>query len=278
VLRFKKKWYKNNVESTFDTTTSVGESQSSAPVTSTPAAPSADAAPRPPATPVSTTGASTTAARIAAAARLCALFVSITFCLPFGSSRIYTYAVMLHVVGNVSAIVSKHGMPQFNMEWLQPIMVDDSAVALFFCMVAFPLNRNWLALLSPCITAVMGISDVYTTIFQPNIPTFLDQVIAPYARKVNMKRYEIIQFRANCEVMLGVITFVLAILGRASFMTVLLYGNALRTAYQMSAFTQGSFTALNASITKVLSNFIPVVVPYYTKACNFIHNYASPHH
>eukprot|EP01071_Lankesteria_metandrocarpae_P015114 Lankesteria_metandrocarpae@DN9337_c0_g1_i1.p1 len=270
VDKWKRKFFKNSVNSALDIETPNPTAADTHNESST-----TDATPST-TTPTSMRGRSNMRL-ISTSLRVPALLMSLIYLFPRSPKRVFLSAVWLHIAANLALIGAKFGRPKFQAEWMQTVMADDSVLSLFFAFTAFSVGDTFLSLASPCISSVIHFADAYRDTLKVYVPPKIDNTVTTATDRINSSRYGLMQFRANIEVMLGLLVLVGLCTGRSGGLSVLLYGNALRTAYSMSAFTKSTFSQVHVLITNVLTHgAVPVAVNAgYQKVSGMLHSYAN---
>eukprot|EP01066_Platyproteum_vivax_P014692 Platyproteum_vivax@DN656_c0_g1_i1.p1 len=272
VLKWKKKWYKKNIDPSLDLNEGAEPTPPPSAKQHQPQHFSGQfGAPPPPA--------SYAAAKqpnlllFAAVGHISALFFYLCYLVGYGWA--YNRAIQTFLVTYVVDSMCRYGVPRLNTEWWMPVVFDDcvqSTMMLVFLMMGAPM---FIGLASPTITSALAISQIYSIspLVQRFTPLFLQKYMSDGHKFLESKKIRVMQYRANAEVMAGVLLAVMAIVKRAGFLPVLLYWTWMRARFMASAFTQSAFRSVDGQIRKVLP---AAVLAYYDKAQKWIYSFVDP--
>lgn len=176
--------------------------------------------------------------------------------------------------GFLSELLCKHRF-RFSKEWLQEIAQEEVGIMPFMAVVFFMPGFNKafrvLALMPVGLTALMS----FTMICRHcgALPGFVVRAVTPLT-EVSL-RYQLMQTKADSEVMLGVALIVGAVSGVCTPLSPLLFWNVLSMRYALSPWTQASFRKVDGFLSPVLGR-IPGVSTLYGKFKDVLHNFAVP--
>uniref|UniRef100_A0A7S1AJV5 Uncharacterized protein n=1 Tax=Noctiluca scintillans TaxID=2966 RepID=A0A7S1AJV5_NOCSC len=273
ILKFKKKWYKRNIDKDFDetydpptiaTTTTSG-------ATTNPEAWNANPFMKAAAGDGDRWATKGPKGLICFAVYTVAL--GMTVAAAAGAFPPYQALVAL-VAAFVLEIVAKYGI-KFKTEWLQAVLMDDVGVmpTMLLTLLApgmHPVLRI-CALVPPFLTAVLSFAQISQA--HERVPRFIHNFFAPLSE--TSARYQVMQVRADIEVGLGVILLVSVFLFRSAPLCALLFWNFMILRYMISPWTQASFRKIDSLFSPVLSR-IPLVSTLYTKTKNLVYSFVDP--
>ncbi|CEM06507.1 unnamed protein product [Vitrella brassicaformis CCMP3155] len=293
ILKWKKKWYQKNVDKDFPLDSSAGEPARDKPSSAGPSGASyTQSSPN-----RSTAGRSSSggvhrpmsnAESISVTAQLVAIVCAIIYLIPMlgVARRAYTFSLGAFGIGFFADVVSKCGMPKFSTEYLQRAVQEDVFFMIIYCMFFLTSPPFVVLLVPPAMTAFMAIVEfsevragpMKQIVVQkmPSMAASFDQVTT-FARNMGRQRYQIMGWRADCEVGIGFLLILLAFGRRMSPLTVFIYWSTMRLRYMMSAFTQASFRKLDTSITRLLAApMVPsAVMTIYQKIRSYCYSFVD---
>lgn len=131
------------------------------------------------------------------------------------------------------------GIPQFNMTYFQAFILNDSCHTLFFTLQSLTDRTNYYMLLPVGISAIIAICDnlAATNLNIGGIKKYVDLV--------NNKREEITQSKSHIELAIGFVCIGGIFLKINSLLTPIIYWQLLRVRYTINPYTKQSFTELN---------------------------------
>lgn len=216
VIRIKRKWYKQNVDSEFDINYD--------PSASTPPPQQSYQQTRP--------SNSRTASANTLALVECALFACILPALAFQKS------ILFALVGFIVGLISNYGVPKLNSDYWRAAIFSDDLHCIAFCFIFYMHPHVGLWLLPVSIAATSRLGEILN--IHPKAPAF----VKPFARAVHAKKYELDVTRAQVEIGLGFAMIVLGLVGSGSLIICLVYWNFLRMKYMVSSYTSSAFTSI----------------------------------
>lgn len=272
VAKFKKKWYKKNIDPEFDETY---EPHSTASVAGSSSGSSANNGCAPPGN--STAGDS---ARLWAGKGQRATVCLMAYLLGLAAAAaslaglVDTLRPLLVLAGAFAAeVVAKHGV-QFNSEYLQKIAMDDVTLVPFLAGgIFFPGTHaafRLLVLVPFALTAIVSVAGI--SFFHEGTPSLLKRLFAPIS-DVSI-RYQLMQIRADTEVGLIFGLIVGSITRIASPLAPLMCGNVLMARYASSPWTQASFRKVDGVLDPVLGR-VPGLGKLYGKMKCILYNFAT---
>lgn len=266
VLKFKRKWYRNNVDKDFDVSYEPGASS---------AAGSGDATAGG-TTPDPAAGDSSQWTSMGFKAILClmsyvtGLVLSFISILGIVSARLPIGILMFSFL---LELLMKHKI-KFSTEYLQNVMQEDVAMMPMMAMTVLLPGIHaavYLVALVPfVITGVLSFAIICKS--SPIIPTFIKGSMTALADVST--RYLLLQARADSEVMLGFVLIAGVFTQLNTVMHPLLYWNVMRMRYSMMPWTQASFRKIDGLLYPVLGK-IPGISIVYSKFKNLLHGFAD---
>lgn len=127
------------------------------------------------------------------------------------------------------------GIPQFNMTYLQAILMNDACHTLLFSIQIILDKFNYYLIFPVIVSALLALSE-NTKKMGLNLP-YADNLIA--------KKEEIIQGRANVEVAIGFVSIIGIFLKLNSVFTPLVYWQLIRVRYTLNPYIKESFKQIN---------------------------------
>eukprot|EP00922_Rhytidocystis_sp_ex-Travisia-forbesii_P047880 GHVS01071385.1.p1 GENE.GHVS01071385.1~~GHVS01071385.1.p1 ORF type:complete len:333 (-),score=52.16 GHVS01071385.1:240-1238(-) len=284
ILKWKKKWYNKNVDSSFDIS---WEPSSSSTTSSSPP-------PQRSSPPGQTVGGFDFGAQrsnppqlsplkiTASISFLTAVFLSTLYTLPLlgTAPNLYVGAMVCYFMALVSDIGSKYGRPQWSMSWWQPIFVEDSGQMLMYMFFTVLIVRNPLSFIPLALTAGIHSAETYVQ-YKQQLPALLqnNQKLNSMATSLHSQRMRWMQLRADAEVGLGVTIILLAfVTGGSGLLASFLYFHFMKIRYSMSGFTNTTFRKIDAKLTSLTSSsYCPGILRYlYTKVRSLASSLAAP--
>lgn len=278
ILRFKKKWYKKNVNSDFDDTY---EPQTAAQSTSTSSsatfsAPSVRSAPLPAFT-NSSYHDGTRWAIMGKKSQICFVAYAASLTMAVGSFAFVfpPYQALLVLVSSMLLeILAKYGL-KFKTEYLHNVLLDDVGVMPIMALTLLtpglhPLIRT-MALIPSFLTALLSFAQIcknYT-----RLPVWLSEFFAPLAEP--KARYQVMKARAQVEVGLGFILIVGIFVALAAPFSAVLFWNSMIMRYMMSAWTQAAFKGIDDLLQPVLGK-IPGIKQAYAAIKRNLYSLVDP--
>lgn len=131
------------------------------------------------------------------------------------------------------------GIPQFNMTYLQAALMNDSCHTLLFAVQIILERFNYYLLFPVIISSVIALCENMNAL-NVKIP-FCQQ----YIDYVNNKKEEIIQSRAHIEVSIGFVAIIGIFLKLNSVLTPIIYWQMIRVRYTLNPYIKQSFREIN---------------------------------
>eukprot|EP00927_Polykrikos_kofoidii_P075544 TRINITY_DN71804_c0_g1_i1.p1 TRINITY_DN71804_c0_g1~~TRINITY_DN71804_c0_g1_i1.p1 ORF type:complete len:361 (+),score=65.37 TRINITY_DN71804_c0_g1_i1:78-1085(+) len=291
LLKFKKKWYKRNVDQTFDDSYDPhgassggsgdvagsggsGRGSSSPPPSGTsPSSPESEA--HIPRTSYSdggkwgSMGRKATICFVAHGGALVATLASfVTLIDPTRALQMLTGACIVE-------LVCKHGGIKFKAEYLRAVLLEDCGMSPLITMaLLLPGLHRGIALMAlgpPAITSMLSFAQICKS--HSGVPGRLRDIFSPLS-DISV-RYELMQHRSDGEVLLGVVLIGAVFMGLAVLMAPLLFWNMLMMRYRMSAWTQASFRKIDGIFNPVLGR-IPLINKSYDGLKNMLYSLVDP--
>jgi len=271
ILKFKKKWYKKNIDTAFD---EIYEPSSS----STSSAPTAGA------TSSNAPGFSSSAygddgrwAGMGSKATFC--FTAYAAALAMSIASLFgvlatQQAIMAFIIAFCIELLSKHKF-SFSKEWLQTIMQEEVGMMPFACMAALtPGTHRALSIVTvvpPFLAALISFAQICRA--HSGLPGFIKRSFSPLAEP--SARGQLMQSRADAEVAVGFVLIGGAVTRMASPVSVLLHWNTIMARYMMSPWTQASFRKVDGMLDPVLGK-IPGVSSAYGALKRLLYSFVDP--
>ena len=131
------------------------------------------------------------------------------------------------------------GIPQFNMTYLQAVLMNYSCHTLLFSVQIIMERFNYYLIFPIVISAVLALCE---NIQHMNIKMPLGQ---EYINTINNKKEEIIQSSAHVEVAIGFVSIVGIFLKLNSILTPIIYWQMMRVRYTLNPYIKQSFKEIN---------------------------------
>lgn len=299
VQKFKRKWYKANV----DANLSEEEPQSSATATST-AAPSPSNATT---TNTATSGTSATTGttgsfpgrtasqsggagtsarsvteqlwtRSAAFLLSSGAFLYLSSFLIAGlQGRLRVSAVVCLCLGFIASLIAAYGKPQWDAQYWQLIAYHEAALALPSCLIALPQDR--FIFYAPALLSAFYLSIDYLAEFVGSLPLAPTPFKNALSNLATGQQKEMVRtYRGKLDVYCGLTAIALFILQRIRFLFLMLTFQMLRHKYVVSPHTKRAFADVHTLITRGLSHPMvpPAVNNTYQRFSAIISRYANP--
>eukprot|EP01055_Gregarina_sp_Pseudo9_P001077 Gregarina_sp_Pseudo_9__1076@NODE_16_length_6292_cov_28_020310_g14_i0_p6_GENE_NODE_16_length_6292_cov_28_020310_g14_i0NODE_16_length_6292_cov_28_020310_g14_i0_p6_ORF_typecomplete_len310_score58_23UPF0121/PF03661_13/4_4e25FtsX/PF02687_21/22FtsX/PF02687_21/6_1_NODE_16_length_6292_cov_28_020310_g14_i050625991 len=271
---FKKKWYKKEIDPSFDITTDETSQETASSAGASSAGASASQV-RPPA--ASSTRMPSTAVnslqRIATVLFCGAVVLSLGSFVPSSlASRLRLAALSLFLFGSCAHICGTLGLPKFQAAYWEGVFYSEPGQAIMMTFLALVIGSQVsLAMLSPMMSGLMLASEGLVKLNLP--PT-----IRHYAQLIQNNKYMLMQTQSDIEVFLGIFIFFLGLFGRVNFLPGLVYWNILRTKYAVNGFTKSTFGKFDGKIRSVLSHPMAprIVFTIYDKVAHAMKRFADP--
>jgi len=278
-LKFKKKWYKKNIDTNFDDTY---EPPSAAPSSSS----SASAGNSSYTTPAAAFQAMHAQgeggerwAKMGPKALICFLAYVVALVLSAAAvAQVFPpYQALIVLVGAfVLEVLAKYGI-KFKTEYVQKLLLDENDVGVMPMMLLtlltpglHPVVRT-MALAPPTLTALMSISSIAKN--YPKLPKKVKEFFEPLSGV--SARYQLKQIRADVEVFLGVILVVAVLAMRAAPISALLFWNFMMMRYMMNSWTQATFRKIDGALDPMLGS-LPLVGRAYAALKRTLYSFVDP--
>jgi len=168
------------------------------------------------------------------------------------------YQALVVLVGAfILEILAKYGL-KFNSAYLHSVLLDDVGVMPMMALTLLtpglhPAVRT-LALVPPFLTALLSFAQISSA--HARLPQTVRDFFAPLAEM--SARYQVMQGRADAEVLLGFVLIIAVFAVRAAPISALLFWNFMMMRYMMSPWTQASFKKIDGYADPVISK-IPLL-------------------
>lgn len=272
ILKYKKKWYKKTIEPDFDMdfepeasscSSGGGAAASPQPASAAYAGGSADAHRW-----ATTRWFKKTLCLLAYITALSTVVPAILGVFPTSST------LLLFMASFLMEVFAKYGL-RLKTEWLQSALLDDVGVMPLMLLALLPPGQHAavqiISLSPPVLTAMLAFSVLCKA--HPVLPGFVRNMLEPLTG-INM-RYQVMQVRADTEVVLAFSLLGFALAGAGSLISVLLFWNYLTLRYMMSAWTQASFRKVDGMLEPVLGK-IPGIKQGYAALKRGLYNFVDP--
>lgn len=266
VLKFKKKWYRNNVDKDFDVSYEPGASSTAG----SGEASAGGTAPDPRAADDCKWSSMGFKAVLCGLSYVTGLVLALSSLPGLVSARL---AIGSLTCSFILELMVKHKF-KFSTEYLENLMQEDVA---FMPMIAVAVlmpgihDAVYIVVLLPfMITGALSLAIICKN--SPKAPVFIKGPMSALA-DVSI-RYALLQARADSEVMLGFILIVGVFTQLNNPMHPLLYWNVMRMRYIMMPWTQASFRKIDGLLNPVLGK-IPGISTIYSKFKNLLHSFAD---
>jgi len=276
VLKFKKKWYKRNVDPDFDETYEPGSPASGGASTSASSSGARGAS----GTAHSNGGAYADGSRWAVMgpkATICftAYAVALTMAVGAVAGAFPSYQALIVLVGAfVLEILAKYGL-KFNSQYVQMVVMDDVGVMPIMALTLLtpgmhPAIRTF-ALVPAFLSALLSFAQICKA--HARLPSKVRDFFSPLAEI--SARYQVMQGRADSEVVLGFVLIGGMLTARAAPISVLLFWNFMMMRYMMSSWTQASFRKVDGLLNPVLGR-IPGISHLYSLLKKQLYGFVDP--
>lgn len=170
--------------------------------------------------------------------------------------------------------MAKHGF-QCSTKYLQCVLLDDVTVmplmSLTLLTPGLHAGIRIAALLPSFLTALLSFAQICKA--HAKLPLVVRDFFSPLAEVE--ARYQVMQVRADGEVILGLVLIVAIFMGGAAPISALLFWNFMMMRYMMSAWTQSSFRKIDAVLEPVLGR-IPIVRSGYSALKRGLYSFVDP--
>lgn len=152
-------------------------------------------------------------------------------------------------------VIKKNGIPKFNKEYLQKIMLDDNFQMVFYLLsVSVSMTPNFIIYSPLVLTAVIEGADSAKVLLERN-PRF--PFVSMFKENINKAvqfKAQFYELRSDIEIYVGIYTIVGIFFGFTSFMSIIIYWQLMRIRYLMSYNMQGAFRRLDLKIQGYTNN------------------------
>ena len=131
------------------------------------------------------------------------------------------------------------GVPHFDMTYLQAALMNDACHTLVFAIQIVIDSFNYYLIFPIIISSVLALCENIKTL-KVKVPIF-----QKYVELVNNKKEEIIQSRAHIEVSIGFVSILGIFLKLNSFFTPIIYWQTIRVRYTLNPYIKQSFKEIN---------------------------------
>lgn len=185
------------------------------------------------------------------------------------------YQALVVLVGAfILEILAKYGL-KFNSGYLHAVLLDDVGVMPMMALTLLTPGLHQvvrtLALVPPFLTALLSFTQICAA--HSRLPDAVRDFFAPLAEM--SARYQVMQGRADSEVLLGFVLIIAVFAVRAAPISALLFWNFMMMRYMMSPWTQASFKKIDGYVNPVLSN-IPLIRNGYAALKRGLYSLVDP--
>jgi len=252
-LKFKKKWYKRNVDPSFDEGYEPPQAPTTPPgggaATGSSSAPSG-----PPPRLLAQFADGSRWAVMEAKATICfmAYVVALTTAVGGASGAFPAYQALVVLMGAfVLELLAKYGL-KFNSAYLHSVLLDDVGVMPLMSVTLLTPGLHWairiLALIPASSTALLSFGQICEN--HRRLPARLKEFFSPLAGA--RARYQLMKFRAHVEVVLGAVLVFGVFTATAAPFSALLFWNVMIMRYIMSSWTQEVFRTIDGALDPFL--------------------------
>ena len=149
--------------------------------------------------------------------------------------RTYLLAIIAFAIRSFRLV----GVPHFDMTYLQAALMNDSCHTLLFAVQIIIDRFNYYLLFPVIISSVMAVCENIKAL---NVKIPLCQ---KYVELVNNKKEEIIQSRSHIEVAIGFVSILGLFLKLNTFFTPIIYWQTIRVRYTLNPYIKQSFKDIN---------------------------------
>ena len=142
---------------------------------------------------------------------------------------------LLAIIAFLIRTIRLVGIPQFNMTYLQATLMNDACHTLLFAVQIILERLNYYLLFPVIISAVIALCE---NLKKMNIKL-------PYVDLINNKKEEIIQSRSHVEVAIGFVSIIVIFLKLNSILTPIIYWQMIRVRYTLNPYIKESFKEIN---------------------------------
>lgn len=271
VIKFKKKWYKKNIDPEFDETYELGTSSSLSGASASSSSPGGGSSASSTKSDGEAWAAMGSKATVCVVAYAGGLGLAVASIAGLCDTK---FPVGMLAGGFVSEILGKHGF-RFKSEYLQSVVQEEVGIMPFMAVVlvmpGFHKAFRTLAIMPMGLAALVSLAMLCR--YSRGLPDLAVRTVTPLTEVST--RYQLMQLRSDSEVMLGFALVVGAFMRLCAPLSTVLYWNVLTMRYALSPWTQASFRKVDGVISPVLSR-IPGVSTLYSKLKALLHNFAAP--
>ena len=149
---------------------------------------------------------------------------------------------LLAIISFLIRTIRLVGIPQFNMNYLQVLLMNDACHVLLFSIQIILDKFNYYMIFPVIVSAILALSENTKSM----------NINLPYADTVIKNKEEIIQARAHIEVAIGFVSIIGIFLKLNSILTPIIYWQLIRVRYTLNPYIKESFKEINkyANIVK----------------------------
>jgi len=178
--------------------------------------------------------------------------------------------VLIGIIAFLVRTIRLVGIPRFDVTYLQAFIMNDSCHALLFTIQALSDRTNYYMMLPVAVSVIIALCD--------NARTMNLSIggVKKYIDLVNNKKDELIQSKSHIEVAIGFVCIAGVFLKINSFLTPIIYWQLLRVRYTLNPYVKQSFTDLN----NLANNFknsqqCPVPIKFVIEKIQWAFNYMT---
>lgn len=287
ILKRKRKYYQRDIDPTYtwseraqyaesssntsDSTSSSSSSSSSS--TGSSSSTSSSSRPRPP--PPSSSGLSPSLRNNLALGQLVLSVLAVvhTALVIIGSESAYSRAILLHVLAIACNIIRQNGFPKFNTQYLQQVMMDETNLQLFYCLVWWSSRPVFAALVPLCAMAAYQSARILTSVV--TLPAFLARFSDPL-RLLGQRAYEVNEFVSKLEIGTMALAIFQVFTPYRNLLTIFMLFQYLRMKYFISPALRASFTALRAKTDSFAPRLPGPLGGVYRYVVGFLEKFGQP--
>mmetsp|Transcript_22302 Transcript_22302/g.47804 ORF Transcript_22302/g.47804 Transcript_22302/m.47804 type:complete len:328 (+) Transcript_22302:13-996(+) len=193
------------------------------------------------------------------------------FCyLPFGAD-LYFKALQAFCFGFVVELYGKYGRPRLQVAWWRPILLDDAFCSLILTMMFLPARPLVFVLAMPTLSSVLFCGEAVKS-DEAVLPAALGFLKQRLLACVEPKRKQtVLQLRSDIEVGVVFLLITMALLSQGNVVLPLIFLNFMRIRYLVNPFTQASFKKVDSRVSPMFEK-IPGVGWVWNKFKGFLYS------
>jgi len=267
IAKFKKKWYKKNVDSSFDESYEPPSSSTTAEKMQEPSL----------SLPKGIYDDGSRWSELGQKTSICCFAYTASLFLAVGAlvGVFPAYQSLVLLVGSfILEVIAKYGV-KFNREYMQHILLDDVGImpimAVTLLVPGLHANVRRLAVGPLFCTAVLSFAQLCK--FNGRLPAAARDFWAPLTSR--KARKAVMRLRAHLELLLGFSMMIGVLLMACAPISTLLFWNFMMMRYMMSDFTQASFKDMDDTLRPILES-VPGVKQGYQALKRWLYGFVDP--